>query len=170
MMFNRISIMPRGSFVLACTIFALLLSLLAGSCRKSAVAEDYRRLNHSAWNQDTALVFELNVPDPKKIYNLSFTVRNEGRYSYSNLWLFVTIETPAGKEMKDTIELTLANPTGEWLGSGLGDLYEWKYPFKQSIFFPELGTYTISVSQGMRTTDGILNGIHDFGIILEKGY
>ena len=162
--------MPRSSFVLAGTILAMLLSILTGSCRKGAVVEDYRRIKHSAWNQDTALVFELNVPDAKKSYHLSFTVRNEGRYSFRNLWLFVSIETPAGKEMKDTVELTLADPSGMWLGSGLGDLYDWKYPFKQSIFFPELGTYTISVSQGMRTADGILKGIHDFGIIVEKAH
>ena len=138
------------------------------SCDKKAVVEDYRSLKNSAWNQDTALVFEINIPDPKKLYDLSFTVRNEGRYGYSNLWIFVTITPPSGKEMKDTIELTLAKPSGEWLGSGLGDLYDRKYPYKKTIFFPENGKYTISVRQGMRTQTGILTGIHDFGIALDK--
>ena len=110
----------------------------------------------------------MNISDPKKVYNLSFTVRNEGRYTYSNLWLFVSIEPPSSKVINDTLELTLAKPSGEWLGSGLGDLYDRKYPYKQTIFFPEIGKYTISVRQGMRTPNGILKGIHDFGIALDK--
>jgi len=146
----------------------VLLTVFMTSCNKKAVVEDYQSLRHAEWNQDTALVFDINIPDPKKLYDLSFTVRNEGRYAYSNLWIFVAIIPPSGKELSDTVELTLAKPSGEWLGSGLGDLYDRKYPYKKTIFFPEIGKYTISVRQGMRTKNGILTGIHDFGIVLEK--
>lgn len=151
-------------------LLAILTVLTASitSCDKKAVVEDYRRLKNSEWNQDTALVFEFTIPDPRKVYDLSFTVRNEGRYAYSNLWLFVTITPPSGKELTDSVELMLAKPSGKWLGSGLGDLYDSKYPYKQTIFFPEIGKYAISVRQGMRTSDGVLKGIHDFGIALEK--
>jgi len=140
------------------------------SCNRKVVSEDYHRLKDSAWHQDSLLVFGIDVPDSTKIYNLSLNVRNEGRYPYSNLWVFVSIKPPSGKERKDTVELTLANPSGRWLGSGLGDLYEKKYPYKQNIFFSEKGKYTISVRQGMRTENEILKGIHDFGICLEKAY
>ena len=149
-------------------VLALIFISLASSCVKKSIFEDYRRLNHSEWHQDTLLVFEMNIPDPKKVYNLSFTVRNEGRYAYNNLWLFVAITPPSGTMKTDTVELTLAQPSGEWLGSGLGDLYDRKYPYKQTVFFPETGKYTISVRQGMRTPNGILSGIHDFGVALDK--
>jgi gliding motility-associated lipoprotein GldH len=146
----------------------VLITVFLTSCSNKAVVEDYRSLKHAEWNQDTILVFEFSIPDPKKLYDLSFTVRNEGHYGYSNLYLFVTIAPPSGKELKDTVELTLAEPSGKWLGSGLGDLYDRKYPYKKTIFFPEIGKYTISVRQGMRTKTGILTGIHDFGIALDK--
>ena len=138
------------------------------ACNQKTVVEDYQSLRHSEWNQDSLLVFEINVPDSKKVYDLAFSVRNEGNYAYSNLWIFVSITPPSGKTLTDTVELTLAKPSGEWLGSGLGDLYDRKYPYKQTIFFPEIGKYTISVKQGMRTQNGVLKGIHDFGIALEK--
>ncbi len=164
---RKIILKRNKNLRLAICVLTLLTASLA-SCSKKTVFEDYRRLNHSEWHQDTLLVFEINIPDPKKVYDLSLTVRNEGRYGYSNLWLFVAITSPSGKAKTDTVELTLAKPSGEWLGSGLGDLYDKKYPFKQTIFFPETGKYTISVRQGMRTQTGILNGIHDFGISLDK--
>jgi gliding motility-associated lipoprotein GldH len=161
----RIHRKNKFQFVL-CVLTSL--TLLLTSCHKKVVIEDYRRLNHSEWNQDSLLIFEISIPDPRKVYDLSFTVRNEGRYAYSNLWIFVTITPPSGKALTDTVELTLAKPSGEWLGSGLGDLYDRKYPYKKTIFFPESGKYSISVRQGMRTQSGILNGIHDFGIALDK--
>ena len=165
---KEISLNGKKNTLFVLSVLALLIVTLASSCVKKAIFEDYRRLNHSEWHQDTLLVFELNITDPKKVYNLSFTVRNEGRYAYSNLWLFVELTPPSGNVKTDTVELTLAKPSGEWLGSGLGDLYDWKYPFKKAVFFPENGKYTISVRQGMRTPNGILSGIHDFGVALDK--
>ena len=164
---KKISKHRKNNYLFPLFVLVLLTTFMT-SCNKKAVVEDYRSLKNAAWNQDTALVFDINIPDPKKVYDLSFTVRNEGRYAYSNLWIFVTITPPSGKELSDTIELTLSKPSGEWLGSGLGDLYDRKYPYKKTIFFPEIGKYTISVRQGMRTQNGILTGIHDFGISLEK--
>jgi gliding motility-associated lipoprotein GldH len=157
----------KNSFVFLFFV-SILLAASATSCNKKVVVEDYRRIDHSGWNQDSLLIFEISIPDPRKVYDLSFTVRNEGRYAFSNLWIFVTITPPSGKALTDTVELTLAKPSGEWLGSGLGDLYDRKYPYKQTIFFPETGKFSISVRQGMRTKTGILSGIHDFGISLEK--
>jgi gliding motility-associated lipoprotein GldH len=140
------------------------------SCNTKVVSEDYIQLKNSEWPQDSILVFGINITDSTKIYNLSLNVRNEGTYPYSNLWLFVSIIPPSGKELKDTVELTLAKPDGRWLGSGLGFLYEGKYPYKKNIFFPEKGKYAIKVRQGMRTENEILKGIHDFGICLEKAF
>ncbi len=165
---DSLNLSKGSSNLLFLILLALFVGLFTASCSKKSVVEDYRRIHNSEWHQDTVMVFDINIPDPKKVYNLSFTVRNEGRYAYSNLWLFVTITPPAGKVLTDTVELTLAKPNGEWLGSGLGDLYDRKYPYRQTIFFPENGDYSISVRQGMRTPNGILKGIHDFGIALDK--
>ena len=154
----------RNKFLLILCLWGIFIS----SCNRKIVVEDYQALRHSEWHQDSLLVFEMNIPDSKKVYDLSFNVRNEGHYPYSNLWVFVTITPPSGKSLTDTLELTLAKPSGEWMGSGLGDLYDQKYPYKKTVFFPEIGKYTINVRQGMRTQTGILKGIHDFGISLEK--
>jgi gliding motility-associated lipoprotein GldH len=140
------------------------------SCNHKVISEDYQILKNSEWSQDSILVFVINIKDSTQIYNLSLNVRNEGRYPYSNLWLFISMLPPSGKELKDTVELMLATPDGRWLGSGLGYLYEKKYPYKQNIFFPRKGNYSINVRQGMRTEKGVLKGIHDFGICLEKAW
>ena len=150
---------------------ALLLAgmiVLLFSCNKKVVYSDYKALKGSKWSQDSVLRFDLTVPDSSKIYNLFLNVRNEGRYPYSNLWVFVKIIPPKGPVVNDTIELSLASPDGKWFGHGLGDLYDLKYPYKQTTIFPAAGYYRFEVKQGMRTEDGMLTGIRDFGITLDK--
>jgi gliding motility-associated lipoprotein GldH len=149
-------------------VFVSLVAVLLYSCNRKIVFSDYKALKGSKWHQDSVLRFDMTVPDSTKIYNLYLNVRNEGRYAYSNLWLFVKIIPPKGKVINDTIELSLANPEGKWLGYGLGDLYDMKYPYKQTTIFPSAGYYRFEVRQGMRTEDGILRGIRDFGITLDK--
>jgi len=138
------------------------------SCNLKVVSEDYRSFKNAQWPQDTVMVFKFDIPDSTRIYSLFLNVRNEGRYPYSNLYLFISVTPPRGKVLQDTVELTLADIHGKWLGSGLGDLYERQYPYKENIFFPQKGSYTIKVRQGMRTDDQVLRGIHDFGISLKK--
>lgn len=99
-------------------------------------------------------------------YNLNMHIRNKNNYAYSNIWLFVNIASPNGEQLIDTVEFTLAEPSGKWLGSGLGDLFDNKLPYKQNIAFPDSGTYQISIQQGMR--DDVLNGIDAVGISIEK--
>ncbi len=150
---------------LALVVVAL---MMLSSCRKNVVYENYQHIKGSEWRKDSVLKFYLEIPDSTRIYNLSLNVRNEGQYPFSNLWVFVKITPPKGEALNDTVELTLAEPSGKWLGSGLGDLYDKKYPYKQAIFFPVQGFYNIEVRHGMRTDNGILGGIRDFGVTLER--
>lgn len=142
--------------------------LLLVSCQPQPVYEDYYQLTKATWHQDSLLRFELDIKDSVQLYDLSFYVRNKGTYSFSNLWLFVSIYPPKGEHLADTLELTLSDPSGKWYGSGLGDLYDKQYPYKRQIFFPDTGKYVIDVKHGMRTKDGILEGINNFGMRVEK--
>lgn len=158
----------RSKLTLNTALIGVVILISFFSCNSKVVSEDYRSLKNAQWHQDSVMVFGFNIPDSTRIFNLSLNVRNEGRYPYSNLYLFITVVPPRGKQLQDTVELTLADAYGKWLGSGLGDLYEKKYPYKQNVFFPEKGKYILKVRQGMRTDDQILKGIHDFGICLER--
>jgi len=150
------------------TVLLLVGTMLLFSCNRKSVFSDYRALKGSEWPQDSVLRFDMTVPDSTKIYNVFLNVRNEGRYAYNNLWLFVKIIPPKGKVLNDTIEISLATPEGKWLGYGLGDLYDMKYPYKQATFFPTAGYYRFEIRQGMRSEDGVLKGIHDFGVTVDR--
>jgi gliding motility-associated lipoprotein GldH len=67
----------------------------------------------------------------------------------------------------------MATPEGEWLGQGYGSVKENKLWYKENIFFPVKGVYTLDISHAMRQNgkaDGIqeLQGITDVGFEIEK--
>jgi gliding motility-associated lipoprotein GldH len=68
--------------------------------------------------------------------------------------------------MTDTIEFFLADPTGKWLGSGLGSVNSMLLPYRTNIKFPQRGIYTFEFKQGMRQEE--LKGIMDVGLRIDK--
>lgn len=147
------------------TMFAVLL-VLTVACRKNLVFEQYKPIENKSWYKDSAVVFTVPVSDTTDNHNLFLNVRNDINYSYSNLWLFITIEQPDGKTLEDKFEIALADPSGKWLGKGFGGLKTREAMFRRNVFFPVSGEYKIRVQQGMREEN--LKGISDIGIRIDK--
>ena len=138
------------------------------SCDRKRVFESYQTIGQKGWNKDSVMVFNVALKDTTRNHNLYVNIRNSGTYPYSNLWLFLTIGSPDGKFRTDTVEFSLAEPSGRWKGSGIGDLHDNQILYKSSIYFPHKGKYTFRIKQGMR--DNVLQGIRDIGLRIEKTY
>ena len=147
-------------------LFFGLLLLVFASCDNSRVYEKFKPVPKSGWNKDSLVVFSIPVSDTLHNHNLYIDVRNDITYSYSNLWLFVEVEQPGGKSLKDTFELSLADPTGKWLGNGWGGKKTRQVIYRRDVYFPIPGTYIIKLQQGMRESN--LKGISDVGIRVEE--
>ena len=106
------------------------------------------------------------VHDTLQNNNLYINVRNDIKYKYSNLWLFIEIDQPGNNSVTDTFEITLADPSGKWLGEGFGGIKNRQVIFKRNVYFPVSGEYKINIRQGMR--ENVLKGITDIGIRVEK--
>lgn len=153
--------------VFSCFFIISILFVLT-SCDRKRVYESYRRLDDKGWNKDSLVVFRAQLTDTIKNHNLYVNIRNKGTYPYSNLWLFLTIQSPDGTSKTDTVEFTLAEPSGKWKGSGIGGLHDNQIPYKSSVYFPHRGEYVFSLKQGMR--DNVLPGIRDIGVRIETTY
>jgi gliding motility-associated lipoprotein GldH len=136
------------------------------ACDSARVYEVYKPIDQSGWDKDSSIVFQFEIDDTIRNYNLSINVRNQNQYQYSNLWLFIDIMAPNQTSLLDTFEVQLARPDGKWLGNGIGNLHDHQSPYKKNVFFPVKGTYYIRMNQGMR--DKQLSGINDIGLRVEK--
>lgn len=128
--------------------------------------ESYKQIDPSGWNKDSLAIFNFEVSDTLHPFDMYINVRNQGAYSYSNLWLFIDITAPDSTTLRDTIEITLAKTDGTWIGKGTSGLFELQLPYRQNIIFPYSGKYTLSIEQAMRSEK--LEGIQNIGIKIDK--
>ncbi|MDR1698491.1 MAG: gliding motility lipoprotein GldH [Prevotellaceae bacterium] len=151
----------KKTFVLA----TILLSLFVVSCTSNIVYQENITLK-DAWHQDSLATFDVNMTDTVGAYNIFIDLRNDNRYPYQNLWLFVSSVSPDSIARTDTLETVLAGNDGQWIGRGFGSNYDLALFYMQDIQFPETGTYRFSIGQGMR--DEQLEGITGVGLRIEK--
>jgi gliding motility-associated lipoprotein GldH len=135
------------------------------ACDANRVFEEYKPVAANGWDKDSIAQFDVEVSDTVKKYNLYINIRNKGNYPYSNIWLFVDITAPDGKLLTDTVEYILAERSGKWRGSGIGDLFDNQFIYRRSVLFERSGTYRFMIKQGMRAQK--LEGIHDIGLRVE---
>ena len=148
--------------------FTLLLITGLISCDRKKVFEAYHKIDEKGWNKDSVVVFNVHLTHTVRKNNLYVNIRNKGNYPYSNIYLFLSIGAPDGSLLTDTVEFTLADPSGKWRGSGIGGLHDNQIPYKSSVYFPHPGDYKFMIKHGMR--DNVLQGIRDVGFRVEKTY
>lgn len=147
------------------TICVMLISIFA--CNNSGVFGEYKTIPRATWHRDSVVIFQVPVTDTLQNHNLYIDVRNDIEYKYSNLWLFIDIIQPGDSiAVTDTFEVTLADPTGKWLGHGFGGVKTNELLFKRNVYFPVSGNYEIQIKQGMRGQQ--LDGITEVGFRVEK--
>ena len=144
--------------------FAIVLILFA-SCGRSEYSKSYH-FDDESWNADNLLQYRFDINDTYQRYNLYINVRNSSEYSYSNVFMFVHFLYPDNTVAVDTVEGTLADAKGKWLGSGSGRYKNNKFLYKSNISFPQKGTYVFTIEQAMRIES--LKGIASVGLELEK--
>jgi gliding motility-associated lipoprotein GldH len=136
------------------------------SCNDTTVYDEVVNIDSGEWEQDQAARFEINIADSIPQYNFYLTVFNTTNYRYSNLFVFLTTIFPDGKKSRDTIECTLADPSGRWLGKGWGNVKESDILLKSNLRFPMTGKYEFFIQQAMR--EDTLKEVERIGLRLEK--
>lgn len=136
------------------------------SCNNNVVFDDYKTFSNQEWNMDSLVTFNYTVSDTACENIIKIKLRHTVDYEFQNLFLFVKAE------QVDTIELVLANKEGLWLGTGIGDIREFEFEYKNTQVFANKGERSIVLEQAMRygSTEKIqvLNNISAIGLSIEK--
>ncbi|MGB3947887.1 MAG: gliding motility lipoprotein GldH [Bacteroidia bacterium] len=151
-------------FIIAFLVLIVLLTF--ASCDSSRVYEKNVELPDNVWKLDNVVKLDVDITDTAMPTNFYVNVRNAEGYPYSNIYLFIKTKFPNGQESNDTLECVLADEKGQWLGNGMGDIYDNQIPFKRNVRFPVAGKYTFELQHGMRIND--LPLIMDVGLRIEK--
>jgi gliding motility-associated lipoprotein GldH len=147
-------------------VLLLAMTAMLFACDRNRVFEQNQAIANHRWNRSNVLVFNVEITDTINPHNIYVNVRNGGQYQYSNLFLFIKTMSPSGHWIRDTIECTLANEKGRWLGSGLGDIVTLQIPYKVNVRFPYPGLYSFEIEQAMRAEE--LKQVFDIGLRIER--
>lgn len=131
-------------------------------------AGDFTQMNavNGNWNKKTEQQFRFEIKDAQNPKNIIFVVRNNNSYPYSNLRMIVNLTNlKTKKKISDTLNCVLADPNGEWIGTGFGETKENLFQYRLNYKFPENAPYTIGIIQAMRKD--MLPGIEDIGVKIE---
>lgn len=153
----------------ALNLFAavLLAFCILSSCSDpNGVYDRNTEIVHHNWSYLNNVKCDVKIDDPSIAYNLYFNLRVTGDYKYSNLFVLLHVSGPKLKGKIMRYELPLATNTGQWLGSGSGNLYSYQIPFETNYKFPGKGNYHFEIEQNMR--DNPLHEVSDVGLRVER--
>jgi len=144
----------------------LAILLLFVSCDSNKVYDEYLAIDDAGWESSKSIDFEVELnPFEGEVFDILIGLRNNNDYLYSNLFLFVEVQNPLGERTIDTLQYLLAEPSGKWIGSGVGAIKHNIFNYKESQVLAK-GVYKFKLRQGMRSS--MLYGLEDVGLRIES--
>jgi gliding motility-associated lipoprotein GldH len=119
-----------------------------------------RDISASRWTSADSLTWSLSA-DSLERFAMEVSVRHGYGYRYRNLGLELSVAQGDTLVSRDTVELTLANADGTWLGSGWGSMLEVTAPLP-SFTAPRSAQYTLSIRPCMQSA--LLHDVMAVGI------
>ena len=129
------------------------------------VYDHYISTDKGMWKWNDVAVFEIDVSDTTSLSNIYLQVRHSTDYPMSNLYMFVNVKGPGGQFHRDTVNMILAAPDGQWNGRGTGQLRELLLLYRSQTRFGVSGIYTLSIEQAMRKEE---LPVTDIGLRVER--
>lgn len=138
--------------------------LLFAACNSASVFEEYQELSNETWNRYHVLEFTTNLPD-SGLYEVRLCLRHTTDYEMANLWCFISTRSSLHTELKDTVNLKIAETDGKWLGQGNTIKAIEQGIDKNPVILPQ-GRVIFRIEQGMRIDN--MKGIKNVGIKVLK--
>ncbi len=136
----------RYSFLIV--LMVLLMHTL--SCDSDMVYDRYESTEQGVWSWKDAMEFKADISDTLSKHNIYLQLRHTVEYPLSNLYMFVHVKGPGGQQLTDTINMILAEPSGQWTGKGNGNIRELMFLYRKQTRFSIPGTYVFTLEQAMR--------------------
>ncbi len=149
---------------LVCVLF---IGLLLSACKTpGALVDEYAPIEQNNWTYLKKVRVAVKVENQTVPYHVFINLRHTADYRYSNIYIRIRQINPDKSTKLFRKEFRLANPDGEWLGTGSGNLYSYQLPIDLNYRFPAKGTYIFELEQNMR--DNPLKEITDVGLRVEE--
>jgi gliding motility-associated lipoprotein GldH len=152
-----------------CIFVLTVVALFFSSCDSNRLYEYNKDFNDRTWKTGDTVVFDFKITDLRHKYNIYYSVRNSIDYPYARLFVNYSLTDSLGNELakKLTVQDLFDQKTGKPTGtSGLGDIYDHRFPLLSNYEFNQRGKFFLKLEQYMR--QDTLPGILAAGVRIEK--
>ncbi|MCD6063428.1 MAG: gldH [Flavipsychrobacter sp.] len=151
-------------------VIAFCTALFITGCVPSPYYQKDHTIPGNQWSSQYKPSFKFEITDTMSAYNVYFIIRHTEAYSFSNIWMWVYTKQPGDSTFQRLrVEIPLAEPSGKWLGKGMGEIWEQRLPMTKDgapMVFNKAGIYEMQFEQNMRVNP--LPEILQIGLRLEK--
>lgn len=157
---------PEISLFIFCVITAAVLFL--SSCGTVDVFEKNATFPQNEWDRSFKPSVDFTITDTASLYNIYVTLRHTYAYKYNNIWINLQYTLPGDTLKQQKVDILLGdNQKGEWLGTGMDDIFEVRRLITPQPFrFRNAGNCNFVIEQVMR--DNPLKNVMNVGIRVEK--
>jgi len=152
-------------------IFSAFILSIIFACSKPQVFMDYRNFD-GQWPSSEKVFFDI-VDSTDQPVNLMIYIRNNQRYPFSNIFLIARLKTGDSLLLCDTLEYTMANAKGQWLGKGFLEVKESKLWWKENHELSTTQNLKVQLEHALRFNGSeksmdTLEGIVGVGFAMEE--
>ncbi len=148
------------------SIWLFILGMALGACDQNVILSETASIEAGKWAFEDTYAMETELSDTLAPMNFFILVRHGSNYKYQNLILYFKTYYPNNTYRVDTVDCPLAEKSGRWFGSGLGDLLDNQIMFKRNLQLPQAGNYKFELQHAMRSDT--VDEIYDIGLRIEK--
>lgn len=152
-------------------IITIFFCLVFVSCGKKQIYEKTVAFPNQTWQRiekGKDIKFEkINIKSIKDAYDINVYFRHKTIINVDEISFILRIISPSGIKKESIHTVKLKDREGKkYIGNDLGEIIDMKEPVKQYVFFPEVGQYTIIVSNYCEKYE--VNGLSNIGIEITK--
>lgn len=151
----------KKSFIIS-VIFLFFLS----ACDKSTVYEKHLDNDRITWNRFDVKTFHVDIADISSGYDFYVAFRHVTAFPLDFIDIRFNLYTPSGESRMLEKRIELKDQEGNWLGDGMGDLWDISAIVRKDFRFTQPGRCTVEISSNMSYAD--LPGLMQVGLIVRK--
>jgi gliding motility-associated lipoprotein GldH len=140
--------------------------LLLSSCDNAKIYEKHLDNERITWNRFDVKTFNVDIEDISATYDFYLAIRHITAFPLNYITIQFIIYTPSGETRMLEQKIRLKDAEGNWLGDGMGDLWDYTQLVREDFRFTQAGTCIVEVSSTMSQAD--LPGIMQVGLIVRR--
>ncbi len=135
-------------------------------CGPDYVYQSEKEIAKAVWAYRDSAVFEFDIQDTTKLYNLYLDLAAQPAFATENLYVRLRTTFPDGKRLALPKSFDVFDKQGKIMGKSSSGAYKQHIMLQENTFFNQLGKYRIVVEQFMRQDS--VAGIATIGLAVER--